>query len=106
MSKYRSIALLMEAVEAPLAAAGVVAGEAWRADEQAVGFFSHADVGLAAYVFTYGQRSGRYGINLDFPLPAEGGPLLTVPTSAEDLPLAAVIALLLEHFDVPVLEAA
>lgn len=101
MNKYRSIAHLMEQVEGPLSRSGVVVSEAWRNNEQAVGFFSHADVGLSAYVYAYGQRAGRYGINLDFPEP-DGVPLLPVPTSAEDLPLAAVVQMLLEHFEVPV----
>ncbi|WP_079433235.1 hypothetical protein [Zoogloea sp. LCSB751] len=101
MNKFRSIAHLMEQVEGPLSRASVVVSEAWRDNEQAVGFFSHADVGLAAYVYAYGQRSGRYGINLDFPEP-DGAPLRPVPTSAEDLPLAAVVQMLLEHFEVPV----
>lgn len=100
MSKNRSIMHLMEQVEGPLRRAGVVLGDAWRNNEEAVGFFSHGDVGLSAYVYAYGQRPGCYGINLDYPEP-EGAPLLPVPTSAEDLPLAAVVQILLEHFEVP-----
>lgn len=101
MNKYRSIMHLMEQVEGPLIRAGVVLSEAWRNSEEAVGFFSHKDVALSAYVYAYGQRPGFYGINLDFPEP-DGAPLLPVPTSAEDLPMAAVVQMLLEHFEVPV----
>ena len=105
MNKHRSIMQLMEVLEAPLSRAGVVVSDSWRGNEEAVGFFSHGDVGLSAYIYTYGQRTGRYGINVDFPDP-EQGVFVPVPTSAEDLPLAVVVQMLLEHFDVPVLAAA
>jgi hypothetical protein len=102
MSKYRTIMQLMEQVEAPLTGAGVVVSDAWRGTEDAVGFHHPAQANLSAYVFSYGQRAGCLGISLEFPEP-DGAPLYPVPTNADNLALAVVVQMLLEHFEVPVL---
>ena len=101
MAKYRAIQQLVDVVGANLAEAGVVISENWRSDEQAVGFFLPAVPGLSAYVYTHGQKPGRFGINIDLPMP-DGGPSNLVVTAAEGLPLASVVEMLLIHFDVPV----
>jgi len=105
MTKYRSIQQLLDQVAGPLARAGVGLCEDWQTQEEAVGFASALTEGLSAYVYTYGQAAGCYGIQLEFPEP-DGPPLLPVPTSAEHLSLASVVQMLLEHFDVPVMALA
>jgi hypothetical protein len=68
-----------------------------RADvAEAVTLVSPVEPGLAAFIFTYGQAEGRYGVHLAYPYPDP-----TVPESVEDLSAARLMDLLAMHFEVP-----
>jgi hypothetical protein len=55
----------------------------------------HAELeSLRAHVFLHGQRPGTYGVYYEYP-----NPLPDTPASAENLPLAHVLAGLRMHFD-------
>lgn len=70
-----------------------------RADvAEAVTLCKPGEPGLAAFVFTYGQAEGRYGVHLAYPFPDP-----SVPESMEDLTAARLVELLAIHFDAPVL---
>jgi len=59
-----------------------------------------SEPGLAAFVFTYAQDTGRYGVHLEYPdqLQAfQSG----VPLSYENLELGRLIEMLAVHFDIP-----
>jgi hypothetical protein len=72
-----------------------------RADvAEAVTLCSPAEPGLAAFIFTYGQAEGRYGVHLAYPFP---DPM--APESMEDLSAARLVDLLAMHFEVPVADA-
>ena len=62
---------------------------------EAVTLCSPAEPGLAAFIFTYGQAEGRYGVHLAYPFPDP-----TVPASMEDLTAARLLDLLAMHFEV------
>ena len=68
-----------------------------RADvPEAVTLCSPLEPGLAAFVFTYGQPEGRYGVHLAYPFPDP-----TAPESMEDLGAARLVEILALHFEMP-----
>lgn len=98
--KYRSLMHLLDALAAPLAAGRLALSDQWRDNEEALGLLRPDDPRHAAFVFTFGQAAGRFGVDLAFPALADiaaGG----VPLVREDLSLAQAVAVLRAHFDLP-----
>lgn len=94
--KDRGIKRLLIQLQARLGP-GTFALSPRRADvAEAVTLESPVEPGLAAFIFTYGQAEGRYGVHLAYPFPDP-----TVPESVEDLTAARLVELLALHFEVP-----
>lgn len=69
----------------------------WEKDESAVGIFQPGEDSILAYIFTYGQPTGRYGLHLEYPgLNALGD----WTQKAENLELNHLIELLKAHFNI------
>lgn len=98
MIKYRSLVRLVEVLQPAISNGRLRLGDGWRDNEQALGLELAADPRLSAFVFTYGQPDGRYGVDLGYPDPtlaaAAGVPLLRERLRLEDL-----LGLLDSHFD-------
>ena len=68
----------------------------WEKDESAVGLYLPGEESLLAYLFTYGQEIGRYGLHLEYP----GENDLSASTQMmENLDLNHLIGLLEVHFN-------
>lgn len=98
--KYRALARLLEVLAGPIADGLIRVGEGWRDNEQALGLELPDQPRLSAFVFTYGQAAGRYGLDLGFPDPADIA-LAGVPVVHEGLSLEQIAGLLEIHFDLP-----
>jgi len=68
----------------------------WEKDESAVGIYQPGEESMLAYIFTYGQESGRYGLHLEYP----GANDLSSTTMIENIELNYLIELLQAHFDI------
>ncbi|QID19614.1 hypothetical protein G3580_19530 [Nitrogeniibacter mangrovi] len=99
--KYRSLTRLLDCLSVPLTGGQMRIAAQWRDDEQGLGLELPEEPRLCAFVHTYGQAAGRYGVELGFPEAALAS-LAGVPLVQEDLDLAHVIALLGTHFDLRV----
>lgn len=99
--KYRSLTALIHCLQDALLHRQVRISDEWRDDEQGLGLELPEEPGLSAFVHTYGQKLGRYAIELKFP---EAGlaELMGVSLTQEDLDLAHVISILGTHFDLHV----
>jgi hypothetical protein len=99
--KYRSLTRLLDTLSGPIARGDMRLSERWRDDEQALGFELPEEPGLSAYIYTYGQPTGMYGIELAFP---EAGlaDMVGMPLNQENLDLAHLISVLGTHFDLRV----
>lgn len=98
--KYRSLNQLLVTLE-PMIEVGLIAiDERWRDNEEALGLLLPDGGGLGAFVFTYGQPSGKYAVELSFPdegdAVASGEPLIR-----EELSQARLLGLLRTHFGLP-----
>jgi len=98
--KYRSLMQLLDALAAPRAAGRLALSEQWRDNEEALGLLRPDDPQHAAFVFTFGQAAGRFGVDLAFSgladIAAAGVPLVR-----ENLTLEQVVEVLRTHFDLP-----
>ena len=101
LPKYRSLTRLLDCLADPIARGDMRVADGWRDDEEGLGLELPEEPRLSAFVYTYGQRVGRYGVELSFP---EAGlaSLTGVALNQEDLDLAHVIAILGTHFDLRV----
>jgi len=69
----------------------------WENEESAVGIFQPGEESIIAYIFTYGQEKGRYGLHLEYP----GVDNLGVSTQMiENIDLNNLIELLEMHFNI------
>jgi hypothetical protein len=69
----------------------------WEKEVNAVGLYQPGEESLLAYLFTYGQETGRYGLHLEYP----GVNGLSASTEMiEDIGLNHLIDLLQAHFDI------
>lgn len=68
----------------------------WEKDECAVGIFQPGEESMLAYIFTYGQEAGRYGLHLEYP----GVNDLSTATMMENIDLEQLIELLKAHFNI------
>ena len=98
MNKYRSIEILLQHLARAIAEGRVAIADRWLDDEEAVAFYKPGEPELAAGVTTHGQPPGWYDVELEFP-ELEDNRLASAPTTAEDVKLADVLALLAVHFD-------
>ena len=99
--KHRSLTRLLDCLRPPIARGDVRVADGWRDDEQGLGLELPEEPRLSAFVYTYGQASGRYGIELSFPEASEAE-LAQVPLSQENIDLAHLISILGTHFDLMV----
>lgn len=67
----------------------------WQDDCRAITLCKPDELGLRAYVYTFGQKSGRYGVHLEYPYTAGAAPAIL-----EDLTLPGAVTVLREHFDI------
>jgi hypothetical protein len=98
--KYRSLSHLLDTLDHTLKAGLIELDERWRDNEEAVGLLLPGEPGLHAFIFTYGQPAGRYGIELSFPQEASS-PSANEPLVQEELSLARLMGLLRAHFGLP-----
>ncbi|MCB1889319.1 MAG: hypothetical protein KDH20_17055 [Rhodocyclaceae bacterium] len=96
--KVRALTHLLDALSPQLATGHLRVSASWRNNEQALGLEHGADPALMAYVFTYGQPLGRYGLDLGYPDLADAA-AAGVPLVQEHLDLPALIGILGSHFD-------
>jgi hypothetical protein len=69
----------------------------WEKDESAVGLYLPGEEFLLAYIFTYGQEMGRYGLHLEYP---EAQNLGATTQMMENLGLNQLVELLQAHFNI------
>jgi len=86
--------LLLALVEVYGSDSFVMSGR-WEKDENAVGLYQPGEESILAYVFTYGQESGRYGLHFEYPDLNDS----SVSTMMENLDIKHLIELLKAHFD-------
>lgn len=70
---------------------------AGESDHQAIHLCDSANKGLNAYLYTYGQSEGRYGLQLHYPMQQNGASSPYDPL--EELTLEQVVEHLFVHFD-------
>ena len=98
--KYRSLSHLLDTLDHTLKAGLIEVDERWRDNEEALGLRLSGEPELHAFIFTYGQAAGRYGIELSFP--REGAlPSANEALVQEELSLARLLGLLRAHFSLP-----
>ena len=66
---------------------------------KSIELLSNEDKRIKAYVFTFGQETGRFGLILDYPV-LEDNNLSSTETAYDDIGLENLIDLLAMHFDV------
>lgn len=98
--KYRSLSHLLDTLQPTLQAGLIKLDERWRDNEEALGLLLPDNPELHAFIFTYGQPAGRYGIELSFP--KEGSlPSANEALVQEELSQARLLGLLRAHFSLP-----
>jgi len=100
LNKYRSLDLLLGVLASWKNADCLEIRDRCPDNEQAVGLCKPSEPGLAAFVFTYAQETGRYGVHLEFP-DQERALQSGVPLAYESLSLGRLIQVLAVHFDIP-----
>ncbi len=75
-----------------------VPSERWREDFQAVGIDTPNEPGLSAYVFTYGQEPGKYGLHLEYPRHPDSAPE-NVANQKEGISLNDLVDILRQHLE-------
>jgi hypothetical protein len=101
LPKYRSLTRLLDTLAGPIRRGDMRVADGWRDDEQGLGLELPEEPRLSAFVYTYGQPAGHYGVELSFP-EASLATLAGVPLNQENLDLAHVISILGTHFDLRV----
>ena len=66
--KVRALTHLLETLAPQIDSGHLRVSDSWRNNEQALGLELREDATLMAYVFTYGQALGHYGIDLGTPV--------------------------------------
>jgi len=69
----------------------------WENDESAVGLYQPDEESMLAYIFTYGQETGRYGLHLEYPGVNGLGDSMQM---IEGIGLNHLIELLQAHFNI------
>ena len=69
----------------------------WENEKSAVGIFQPGEESIFAYIFTYGQEKGRYGLHLEYPGVDNLG---TSTQMIENIELNNLIELLEMHFNI------
>lgn len=96
--KYRSLSRLIEVLEPPLVVGRLGIDKRWRDNEESLGLYAPNEVGVTAFIYTYAQPTGCYGLELGYPDP-RAVDAAGVTTTRELLDLAQVVELLRSHFD-------
>jgi hypothetical protein len=100
LNKYRSLDQLLGVLAIWKTADCLEISDRWRDNEQALGLCKPSEPGLAAFLFTYAQETGRYGVHLEYP-EQDRALQSGVPLSYENLSLGQLIQVLALHFDIP-----
>ena len=69
----------------------------WENDENAVGLCQPGEEYVLAYLFTYGQEKGRYGLHLEYP---DVNGLGAATEMIENIELDQLIELVQAHFNI------
>lgn len=72
--------------------------ERWAGDVQALGIVRADMPGVSAYVYTYGQTAGRFGVELEYPDPWDSV-TLGVAKQKEDISLDDLVEILRGHLE-------
>ena len=96
--KHRSLSRLLALLHGPLASGRLSIDARWRDNEEAVGVYATHEPGVSAFIFTYAQPEGCYGIELGYP-DAQAVNAAGVQTAYELLEFDQALALLCTHFD-------
>lgn len=100
LNKYRSLDLLLDVLASWKNADCLEISDRCPDNEQAIGLCKPSEPGLSAFVYTYAQEAGRYGVHLEFP-DQERAFQSGVPLAYESLSLGRLIQVLALHFDIP-----
>jgi len=94
IAKHSDIKHLLLLLTEQLGSDGFVIDHATAVDDRAI-YLQHRDAEqVRAYIYTLGQKAGRYGVHLEFPESVE---------PHENLSLASLVAMLSVHFDIAVI---
>lgn len=96
LNKDNAIRRLLLALADRFDPAALALSERWANDPRAVGICQPGAESLLAYIFTYGQEDGRYGLHLEYPGASDLGASTQM---VEGIALEQVIGLLAAHFD-------
>ena len=95
LNKDNAIRRLLHVLLEDFGSDAIALSERWEKDESAVGIYQPGEEFLIAYVFTYGQEAGRYGLHLEYP----GVNDISNTTMIENIGLNHLIELLKTHFN-------
>lgn len=102
LNKHESVKLLVLLLQERLGVESLALSPHQGLGSQAIRLASADDPGLTAYLYSYGQREGRYGMHLEYPQ-HDGPDIGSSQDVYEDLSVDALADMLRVHFDVPVL---
>jgi hypothetical protein len=104
LKKHESIKRLVLLLQERLGARALDLSPHQGLGSQAIRLASADDPTLTAYLFSYGQANGRYGVHLEYP--QHDGPDINSPQDIyEDLSIDVLADMLRVHFGVPALTA-
>ena len=98
IEKDNSVKLLLLLLDEALGTENFCIAENYQLDCRAVRIYRPDDYLVSAYLYTYGQSQGRYGMHLEFPFNDE----VDISNSMdiyEDISFEMVVDLLKVHFD-------
>ena len=96
LHKDNAIRRLLHVLQDRFGSDALAISERWEKDESAVGLYPPGEESLLAYIFTYGQEIGRYGLHLEYPNATD---LSASTQMLESLDLNHLIGLLEVHFN-------
>ena len=96
LDKDNAIRRLLHALVDRFGTDAFVMSERWEKDENAVGIYQPDEESMLAYIFTYGQETGRYGLHLEYPAANDLG----TTTMIENIDISHLIELLQAHFNI------
>lgn len=100
LDKHESVKLMVLLLQERLGADAVALSPHQGLGRQAIRLASADDPTLTAYVFSYGQDDGRYGVHLEYPQ-HDGPDISSSQDVYENLSVDALADMLQVHFGVP-----
>lgn len=95
IKKNNAIRRLLLAVEGRFGTESLRLSNRWDNNENAVGLYQQGEESLLAYVYTYGQAEGKYGLHVEYPDEQN----FTLSAMDENLDLRHVLDLLTVHLN-------